>query len=218
MSATSKPTIEVRFVSEVAPTLETRRGLATVIGLALPFGRRSLPLPGGPPGSGGRSGRTFLEEFDPRSLDRLQERRSVLALVHHDPARCVGNTRSGTLRLRVAPRGLEFELDLPESPEGENLRAAVARGDASGVSVGFIARRDEWITTERPPVRRVLDADVFEVSVGVGLPAFPETEAVIEQRAIAFVDRVLAEDGQRTRGAEIRALEQRVLALSVSTR
>lgn len=202
---TEKSPLELRFVSG-APTLDTRRGLATLTGLALPFGRRSLPLPG-------RDGREFIEQFDPGSLRRLPERRAVLALVAHDKTRVIGSTKSHTLRLSVESRGLAFELDLPDSPEGANLREMVARGDAPGCSAGFVCLRDSWSNGERPPVRTIEDADLFEVSFGVGSPAYEEAHAVVERRALDHAASLWARDAVTQRAAEIRMLEQRLAGL-----
>ena len=51
----------------------------------------------------------------------------VRALLNHDANIVLGRTKSGTLRLSDDPRGLRFELDLPESRA--DLREAVQRGD-----------------------------------------------------------------------------------------
>lgn len=68
----------------------------------------------------------------------------VRALLNHDPSQVLGRTRSGTLRLHDEQRGLRFEIDLPESPLGENVRASVARGDIDGASFRFTVNRDSW--------------------------------------------------------------------------
>ena len=44
----------------------------------------------------------------------------VRALLNHDPNEVLGRTKSGTSRLFDEQRGLRFELDLPDSPLGEN--------------------------------------------------------------------------------------------------
>ena len=58
----------------------------------------------------------------------------VRALLNHDPNEVLGRTKSGTLRLFDEPKGLRFELDLPDSPLGENMRSAISRGDVDGAS------------------------------------------------------------------------------------
>ena len=65
----------------------------------------------------------------------------VRALLNHDPNVVLGRTKSGTLRLADDPKGLRFELDLPESRS--DLREAIARGDLDGASFRFVVAEDE---------------------------------------------------------------------------
>jgi HK97 family phage prohead protease len=102
----------------------------------------------------------------------------VRALLNHDPNQVLGRTRSGTLRLYDEQRGLRFELDLPDSPLGENVREAVRRKDIDGASFRFKVGRDgqRWDGDTRTLVRidRLLDASIAT------LPAYPD--ASIELR------------------------------------
>jgi HK97 family phage prohead protease len=68
----------------------------------------------------------------------------VRCLLNHDPSQVLGRTRSGTLRLADEQRGLRFECDLPDSPLGENVRAAVRRGDIDGASFRFVVGEEQW--------------------------------------------------------------------------
>src|SRR5581483_2894069 len=68
----------------------------------------------------------------------------VRALLNHDVNQVLGRTKSGTLRLADDARGLRFELDLPGSPLGENVREAVRRGDIDGASFRFQCGEDAW--------------------------------------------------------------------------
>ena len=56
----------------------------------------------------------------------------------------LGRTKRGTLRLFDEQRGLRFELDLPDSPLGENVREAVGRGDLDGASFRFVVGDEDW--------------------------------------------------------------------------
>jgi HK97 family phage prohead protease len=68
----------------------------------------------------------------------------VRALLNHDPNQVLGRTKSGTPRLFDEQRGLRFELDLPDSPLGENMRSAVRRGDLDGASFRFEVGDEAW--------------------------------------------------------------------------
>jgi HK97 family phage prohead protease len=68
----------------------------------------------------------------------------VRALLNHNPSEVLGRTKSGTLRLHDEQRGLRFEVDLPESPIGDNVREAVKRGDIDGASFRFVVGDESW--------------------------------------------------------------------------
>jgi hypothetical protein len=68
----------------------------------------------------------------------------VRALLNHDPNQVLGRTKAGTLRLHDEERGLRFEIDLPSSPLGDNVREAVGRGDLDGASFRFLVGDETW--------------------------------------------------------------------------
>jgi HK97 family phage prohead protease len=68
----------------------------------------------------------------------------VRAPLNHNPSEVLGRTKSGTMRLFDEQRGLRFEIDVPDSPLGENVRAAVKRGDIDGASFRFQVGEEEW--------------------------------------------------------------------------
>jgi HK97 family phage prohead protease len=68
----------------------------------------------------------------------------VRALWNHDPNHLLGRQSSGTLRVGTDSEGLEFEVDLPDTSLGRDLRVLAERGDITGASFGFIPGEDEW--------------------------------------------------------------------------
>jgi len=173
-------------------------------GYAVRFGSPSEPLVG-------KDGATFVEVIERQALSRLAERRDCKALVGHDASRVVGSTKAGTLTLTVDDVGLRFRLHPPNSPDGHSLVEAVKRHDLDGVSIGFRALRDEW-RTGSPPVRRLTDIDLFEVSF-VCWPAYREAGVQIEARALQHAAQLAAHYGQEQRASELDALGQRLTAL-----
>jgi len=101
----------------------------------------------------------------------------VRALLNHDPNEVLGRTRSGTLRLFDESRGLRFELDLPDSPLGQNVRAAIGRGDVDGASFRFAVGEEDWAEQVRT-VKTV--AALQDVTIAT-YPAYPA--AAIELRS-----------------------------------
>ena len=66
----------------------------------------------------------FRESIRPGAFRAaLATGKDVLALVDHDPARLLGRTGSGTLRLSEDSRGLAFELDVPDTQLGRDILA-----------------------------------------------------------------------------------------------
>lgn len=68
----------------------------------------------------------------------------VLSYYQHDSARLLGRQGSGTLPVGTDTAGLHFELDIPDTTDGRDLRELVSRGDLTGMSFGFVAGQEEW--------------------------------------------------------------------------
>jgi uncharacterized protein len=85
----------------------------------------------------------FKERIAPGAFRSVLDA-DVRALLNHDPSQVLGPTRSGTLRLFDEQRGLRFEVDLPDSPLGENVREAVRRRDIDGASFRFCVDQESW--------------------------------------------------------------------------
>jgi HK97 family phage prohead protease len=85
----------------------------------------------------------FRERIAPGAFRNVLDA-DVRALLNHDPSQVLGRTKSGTLRLFDEQRGLRFEVDLPDSPLGENVREAVRRKDIDGASFRFAVDQESW--------------------------------------------------------------------------
>jgi HK97 family phage prohead protease len=130
MSTTEKKRApEQRTIDVDVQALDTRG--RTVHGYAALYGALSEDLGG------------FREQLAPRAFAGVVND-DVRALLNHDPNEVLGRTKSGTLRLFDEERGLRFELDLPDSPLGENVREAVRRGDLDGASFRFEVGEEDW--------------------------------------------------------------------------
>lgn len=94
----------------------------------------------------------------------------------HDPARILGRTTAGTLRLFDERTGPAFECDIPDTSWGADVAEAVRRGDLSQCSFGFRIRKDRWEEDhETGTVTRILlEVELIEISV-VSVPAYPQT-------------------------------------------
>lgn len=160
-------------------------------------------------------GRAFRERIAPTAFDRaLAEQPDVRALWNHNADFPLGRTRNGTLTLRKDGRGLRIELTPPETSWGRDAVESIRRGDVSGMSFAFSAKRDGGDTWERPgndgvASRTLLDADLHEVSP-VTFPAYPATSVAV--RAVNVPD-FEDESDSRAAGEIERAERQRALRL-----
>lgn len=146
-------------------------GPGTFVGHAAVFDTRTAI--GSPPNWG------FWEEIDPGAFNRaLGEKQDVRLLVDHDPSKLLARTASGTLTLSTDRTGLVTEADLPDTTHGRDARVLIDRGDLSQMSFGFIPKKEEWSEVDGGELVRVLDLDLFDVSV-VTFPAYPSTDATV---------------------------------------
>ena len=87
-----------------------------------------------------------LEDLAPTAFDRVlgDPATDVRALFNHDPNLLLGRQGAGTLKVGTDSEGLQFEVQLPNTQLGNDLRELVARGDISGASFAFLPGEDEW--------------------------------------------------------------------------
>lgn len=145
-------------------------------------------------------GSQFREVFRPGAFTKtLSEQRDIKALYAHSRMDVLGRTGNGTLRLREDAIGLAFEVDLPETTLGRDIRVLVKRRDLTGMSLGFrVPAGKERATRGRGKeleLREVLEAQLVEITV----TAFPASEATqVEARADAAEVEVEENDGHQS--------------------
>lgn len=105
----------------------------------------------------------------------------ILALVDHDPAKVLGRTRAGTLRLAEDTRGLHFETgDLPQTSYASDALELVRSGNAGGASFSFRPFEDGEVWDGN--VRTLTSVDLREVSVVSAFPAYEGTTVAARAR------------------------------------
>ena len=89
---------------------------------------------------------------------------------------CPWRARSGTLKLSEDGHGLRVESVLDaEDPDVQALAPKMRRGDVDKMSFAFRAVRQQWDETQDPPLRTVLEVELYDVSI-VTTPAYDGTE------------------------------------------
>lgn len=123
-------------------------------------------------------GSWFIEQFRPGAFTRSLAEDDQFALLNHNFDKVLGRRSSGTLRFTDDANALNFENDLPNNSDGQNLAVSLERGDISGVSVRFRSLKEEWDETGEMPIRTVIEADLIEVSI-TPIPAYEETDVAL---------------------------------------
>ncbi len=153
--------------ADVELRVESPDGKPLIRGYAAVYNVKSVNLGG------------FREIISPGAFTRsLREGADVRALVDHDSAKVLGRNKSGTLRLSPNSKGLLVEIDPPDTQAARDVMRSIERGDIDGMSFGFRTVSDEWAMDEGVPLRTLLDADIFDVSV-VTYPAYPQTDVAV---------------------------------------
>ena len=107
-----------------------------------------------------------------------------IALWNHEPRLILGRRSAGTLRLTDTAEGLAFEIDLPKTGYGLDVRKLVERGDLKSMSFGFTVAPggEKWATRDGQKIRTLSAITLHEISL-VSDPAYLETS--VKMRASA---------------------------------
>jgi HK97 family phage prohead protease len=164
-------TMEKRFY-DIETRFDNENNKNTIIGHAAVFGKLSEDLGG------------FREMIDPNAFDDVLEN-DTRAYFNHDPNFILGRVKSGTLRLKTTEKGLQYELDVPDTTAGRDLLVSMERGDVSQSSFAFTIAADSWESTADGEVRTINKvARLYDVSP-VSLPAYPQANDLqVAQRGL----------------------------------
>ena len=159
------------------------------------------------------------ESIAPGAIDE-KTLRDVRFLVNHDfsgipLARSRRNNKNSTMRLSIAPDGIDMEADLdPNNPKAVELNSAIERGDISGMSFAFVVDGERWDELDSDYPKRTIThiAEIREVSA-VTWPAYEQTSISsrsLESGKKSLADARAAQDSAREKAARIEALNQRL--------
>jgi HK97 family phage prohead protease len=178
--------IETRFsvMPETQATVinaETR----TIRGYGIVFNKESVDLRIG--------GRVFREVIRPEAAQGV-DFSDVLSMHNHKSERLLGRTGSGTMRTGVDDIGVWYEVDLPNSPTGEDVLVSVSRRDTQGSSFQFDIEDtgDKWSVRNGKAYREVIKfRGVYEMGP-VSEPAYPD--ATINKKSRRSLEALVESD------------------------
>jgi len=126
-----------------------------------------------------------------------------LSMHNHDANRLLGNAEAGTMRTGVDEIGVWYEVDLPNSPTGEDVLESVKRGDTKGSSFQFdlAANGSTMQSRDGGLIHEVTQfGNVYEMGP-VTTPAYPDTTA--SKRLKFFRDDMEGEGGEMPSAEEM---------------
>ncbi|MHA7292619.1 HK97 family phage prohead protease [Arthrobacter sp. HLT1-21] len=156
--------LELRHVNQPVHYRAVDGGLGILSGYAAVFNKLSQNLGG------------FVERVDPSAFNKsIADQVPVLARYNHDDNHLLGTTEGTTLRLEVDGTGLRYDVDLPDTSAGRDVKVLAQRGDLRYSSFAFRTVDDDWdFTPEGFPMRTLLALQLVDVAP-VNNPAYRDT-------------------------------------------
>lgn len=167
--------IERRFHTAKIELRASTNGVGILNGYAAVFNRYSQNLGG------------FVEQVDPAAFNKtLADGVDVLARFNHSDDALLGTSLAETLRLGVDGTGLWYEVDLPDTSVGRDVKALAERGDLRFSSFAFRTMEDDWgYTNEDFPLRTLKSVQLVDVAPVVN-PAYRDTTTGLRSLAELF--------------------------------
>lgn len=176
--------LELRHIPRPVEFRASDTGLGVLTGYAAVFNRYSQNLGG------------FVEQVDPGAFSKsLGDGVPVFARFNHEDNFLLGTTEAETLRLFVDGTGLAYEIDLPDTTAGRDVKALAQRGDLRYSSFAFRTAMggDSWdFTPEGYPLRTLTGVQLVDVAP-VTNPAYRDTTTGLRSLATHLhvgIDRV----------------------------
>ena len=119
----------------------------------------------------------YVETFAPTAFDASLTNPSsdVRSFWNHDSSALLGRQAAGTLKVWTDSTGLGFEIRLPPTAAGNDVRALAERGDLGGMSIGFRPDSEEWGRVGERELRTHTSVkQLIEISP-VSIPAYGST-------------------------------------------
>lgn len=154
--------------------------IGKLVGYIAVWDSDSVDMPGG-----------YTERIQRGAFAESLASNDIVALVNHVHSAVVGRMSSGTLTLAEDDQGLHFEIEIPDTSDGNNLKVLSERGDLKGCSFGFSDDYEEvWSHDGGRQICTLTKIPCHEVSCGVTFPAYEGTSMFLRhQQFLASSDK-----------------------------
>ncbi len=145
-------------------------------GYAAPFNQLSIDLGG------------FREKIKRGAFAKTIKESDIVATRNHNDDLLLGRNKSGTLILEEDRKGLNFEIDPPDTTYTKDLIVSMERGDINQCSFKFRVIEDHWNNEDKNNIIRTLkEVELFDITIATG-PAYPQTSAQYRSTEEVFKD------------------------------
>lgn len=165
------------------------------------------------------------ERIMPRAFNKaLNDRQDVVALYNHDENILLGRSSAGTLKLSKSLRGLDYEIDPPDTVAAKELMHHIERGEVKGSSFAFAVMEQKWKTeqsAEGTPIdiREIHSVTLYDVSAVVR-PAYGSTSVGLrslddgsEARSARDAWKAEEKRAAEARSARLKAINERAASI-----
>ncbi len=157
----------------------------------------------------------YIERIMPSAFDNALKSDDVRALFNHNPNFLLSRTEAGTLQLSVDDKGLKYEIDIPDTQAGRDVKISLERGDLTGSSFAFIVDESVYREVGDLFIREIKSVKLYDVGP-VTYPAYEGTEA--QARNLENAKKLKAdfiEKKQKNIRAKINQVNARVRAIKI---
>ncbi len=133
----------------------------------------------------------FIEINKKGSAKKAIGRSDARALYGHnsDTLLPLGRQSAGTLRMKDTNKGVEIEIDPPDTQFARDLMLSIERGDISEMSYAFSISDDTWETRGGKEYRIINEIqEIFDISP-VAFAAFNDTTVALRNRDLFTANR-----------------------------
>lgn len=160
--------IEKRIIKVELRASDKEGEPAVIIGMPIVYNRESEDM-------------GFIEINKKGSAKNAIGRSDARALYGHNSNSLlpIGRQSAGTLRMKDTNKGVEIEIDPPDTEFSRALMIAIERGDIAEMSYAFSIKDDIWEMRDGKEYRTIVEIqEIFDISP-VAFAAFPDTTVAL---------------------------------------